>query len=239
MEYRVNQRVRYSEIGADETVGISQIVKYFQDCSTFQSEDIGHGIHFLEAKKRAWLLLGWQIIVDRSPSFGEEISIGTWAYDWKKIYGYRNFDIKDSDGNRIAYANSIWVYTDTETLAPAVLDDDEVEIYGRSPRIDMNYAPRKIRAPKEFEEQSSFPIIKAHIDTNHHVNNAQYIELAEEYLPEDFQIHQIRAEYKHSAILHDQIYPRVSKADHCCTVQLCDAKGIPYVIVEFKEKEQE
>ncbi|MEE1313610.1 MAG: thioesterase [Lachnospiraceae bacterium] len=237
MEYRIHQRVRYSEIGADQKVNMAQIVKYFQDCSTFQSEDIGCGFHALEKKQRAWLLLGWQIIADRYPAFGEEISIGTWAYDWKGIYGYRNFDIQDSTGKRIAYANSIWVYTDTQTLAPVKIDPEEVEAYGSDPCILMDYAPRKIRAPKEFKESDPFQIMKTHIDTNHHVNNAQYIDLAEELLPEGFSIHQVRAEYKHSAVLHDMIYPRITQKDRTCTIQLCNDKGIPYVIVEFKEKE--
>ena len=237
MEYRIKQRVRYSEIAADEKVNIAQIVKYFQDCSTFQSEDIGLGFHYLETKHRAWLLLGWQIIVDRYPSFGEEISVGTWAYDWKGIYGYRNFDIQDSNGCRIAYANSIWVYTNTQTLAPVKADQEDMEVYGIEPRIPMAYAPRKIRVPKEYKESDCFHIMKTHIDTNHHVNNAQYIDLAEEYLPEGFVIGQVRAEYKHAAVLHDMIYPRISFSEHSCTVCLCNEEGIPYVIVEFKEKE--
>lgn len=239
MEYRIKQRVRYSEVGADEKVSMSQIVKYFQDCSIFQSEDIGHGLHFLEKRNRAWLLLGWQILVDRYPCFGEEILVGTWAYDWKKIYGYRNFDIQDLNGNRIAYANSIWVYTDTQIQAPTNLDSDEVEAYGHHPRLSMDYAPRKIRTPKDFIQLEPFLITKMHIDTNHHVNNAQYIAFAEELLPEQFQIHQIRAEYKRSAVLHDTIYPRITADTDRYTIQLCDEHGTPYVIVEAKQTEQE
>lgn len=239
MEYRMKHRIRYSEIGADHLVSISQIVRYFQDCSTFQSEDIGYGLRITEAKNRAWLLLSWQIIVDRYPAFGEKITIGTWAYDWKKFYGYRNFDMKDEAGNRIAYANSIWIYTDTQTMLPVKLESKELEAYGTEPRIDMDYAPRKIRLPKEYEEKNPFPIIKAHIDTNHHVNNAQYIELAGEFLPNDYHIHQVRAEYKHAAVLHDMIYPRASVQADRHVVQLCNETGVPYVIVEFKEKEQE
>ena len=49
----------------------------------------------------------------------------------------------------------------------------------------------------------------------------------------------MRAEYKHAAILHDRIYPRVSAESDRYVVQLCNENGVPYVIVEFKEKEQE
>lgn len=236
MKYKINQRVRYSEIDSDKKTDIAQIINYFQDCSTFQSEDIGLGLDALSKKNRAWLLLSWQIIVDRYPSFGEEITIGTWAYDWRSIYGYRNFDITDADGNRIAYANSIWVYTNTETLTPAKADPEDIKAYGLEERIDMDYAPRKIRPPKEFVELEPFAIMKAHIDTNHHVNNAQYVALAEEYLPEGFVTKQIRVEYKHSAVLSDMIYPRVTALERGYVVQLCDAEGTPYSIIEFQEE---
>lgn len=239
MKYKMNHRICYSEIGADHLVNISQIVRYFQNCSTFQSEDIGRGVHLLETEHRAWLLLSWQIIVDRYPAFGEEISVETWAYDWKKFYGYRNFCIKDRDEHQIAYANSIWIYTNTDTMLPDELDPKDLEAYGSEPRIEMKYAPRKIRVPRNYEEKTPFPIIRAHIDTNHHVNNAQYIELAGEFLPEHYEIYQMRAEYKHAAVLHDRIYPRVSAESDRYVVQLCNENGVPYVIVEFKEKEQE
>ena len=42
---------------------------------------------------------------------------------------------------------------------------------------------------------------KHHLDTNHHVNNCQYICMAEDFLPEDFKVYQMRAEYKMQAKL--------------------------------------
>ena len=50
----------------------------------------------------------------------------------------------------------------------------------------MEYAPRKISVPEEFQEFPSFPGKAHHLDTNHHVNNGQYILMAMEYLLKDF-----------------------------------------------------
>ena len=49
--YTMKQRVRYSETDHTKHLTLTGIVNYFQDCSTFQSEDIGVGIEFLEAHK--------------------------------------------------------------------------------------------------------------------------------------------------------------------------------------------
>ena len=46
--YTFDSRVRYSETGEDGLLSLPAIVDYFQDVSTFQSEDLGIGIDFLK-----------------------------------------------------------------------------------------------------------------------------------------------------------------------------------------------
>ena len=47
----------------------------------------------------------------------------------------------------------------------------------------MEYESRKIALPKEAKELESFPVRRYHIDTNEHVNNCQYVQMALESLP--------------------------------------------------------
>ncbi len=101
----------------------------------------------------------------------------------------------------------------------------------------MEYADRKIRMPEETEERESFQVAKHHLDINHHVNNAQYIKMAEEYLPEGFALKEMQTEYKKAAMLHDVIVPRVAREDGRLTVALTDAGGRPYAVVVFQEKQ--
>lgn len=231
--YQIDIRVRYSEVGADKKASMAQIVDYFQDCSTFQSEDVGRGIRILEQERRAWLLCSWQIVVERYPEFGERLHVGTWPYDASGLYAYRNFDLIDEQGIRIASANSIWFYMNTETGKPVRVTAEDISVYGRDEKLKMEYAPRKVKPPKEFRTFDSFQILKMHIDTNQHVNNAQYIQIAQEFLPADFKIKQMRADYKKAAVLHDTVIPRVAITDNICTIELCDTQGKTYVIVEF------
>ena len=64
--------------------------------------------------------------------------------------------------------------------------------------------------------------MKHHIDTNHHVNNGQYVQMAMELLPDDFRISQMRAEYKKAALLGDMVVPYIhieeKKNVRCCCV---------------------
>ena len=81
---------------------VPALINYFQDCSTFQSEDLGIGTTVLKEEKRAWLLSYWQVILNRKPELGEKITIGTFATEFKGLFGNRNFYMKDADGKYLA-----------------------------------------------------------------------------------------------------------------------------------------
>lgn len=232
--YQFKSRVRYSEVELDKKLDLSAIIDYFQDCSTFQSEDIGLGIDYLRSINRAWLLSSWQIIVNDYPELGQEITSSTWAYDFNGIYGYRNFMIENNQKEVLAYANSIWVYIDTKSGRPTRVTDDIANTYGLEEKIDMNYAPRKISFPKDMNSLAPFSVIRSNIDTNNHVNNGQYIKMAEEFLPEDFVIKQMRADYRKAARLDDLIVPKLAKTQDGYIVVLADTEDKPFTIIEFK-----
>ena len=70
--YEFDSRVRYSEVDHHGTMTVPALINYFQDCSTFQSEDLGIGTTVLKEEKRAWLLSYWQVILSRKPELGED-----------------------------------------------------------------------------------------------------------------------------------------------------------------------
>lgn len=95
----------------------------------------------------------------------------------------------------------------------------------------MEYAPRRIKLPEDYREGEPIPVARHHIDTNHHVNNAQYVEIAREFLPREAKIQEIRVEYKKAARLGDVMLPHISIQDGVYTIALCDREGTPYAVV--------
>jgi len=231
--YSFTSRIRYSEVDENEELSLGGMINYMQDCSTFQSEDLGLGIGYLARNHRAWWLSSWQIVIARRPRFGETVTIGTWPYDFKGMYGYRNFTIRDPDGNYLVKANSVWFFFDTAAGRPVRVRDEDIRGYGtgEEPKLPMEYAERRIRLPEVYKEGAPVAVTRYHIDTNHHVNNAQYVELARECLPDDMNIRQVRVEYKKAAVLGDILYPRISNEETGSTVALCDQNGNVYAAV--------
>lgn len=231
--YTFGSRVRYSETDEDGRLTLTGIMNYLQDCSTFQSEDNGLGISYLTGCHKAWWLSSWQIVVDRYPVLGEEIEISTWPYDFKGFYGYRNFTIRDKAGKYLVRANSVWFLFDTEKGRPVKIEPEDIRGYGvgMEEPLEMEYAPRKIEIPADYIEKEQVMIGKHHIDTNHHVNNAKYVEIAREMLPDEVEVVELRVEYKNAAVFGDAVYPRISQTEEGYTVSLCDRQGTAYAVI--------
>ena len=81
-----------------------------------------------------------------------------------------------------------------------------------------------------------FLVGRQHLDSNNHVNNGQYVSMAEEYLPEGFEVAGLQVEYRRQARLHDVIVPMVHTGADDVTVCLCDENGSAYAIVVFTIK---
>lgn len=237
--YQFQSRIRYSEIGENEELTLESLLDYFQDCSIFHSEDIGLGLSYLSEIHQAWMLSAWQICVNRYPRLCEEIIIGTAPYDFKGFLGFRNFEMKTTDGEVLAYANSIWTLMDAERMLPAKPDQNMLDGYVLGEKYDMEYAPRKISLPANAMPAESFLVRPHHLDTNHHVNNGQYVRMAMDFIPKDFFVTQLRAEYKEQAVLDDCVYPLVAKNKDATiyTVSLNNENERPYCIVELTGKE--
>lgn len=233
--YQLNSRVRYSEVNSEQQLTLSALIEYLQDCCTFQSEDMGVGMEYLQQEHSAWVLSSWEIRVLRYPKMGENIQVSTWPCDFKGFYGTRNFLITDESGEIIAKANSLWVFMDTERMRPKKVPAELIEAYQRETEEPLaeEWHDRKIAIPQEGEAKEFVQVARFHIDTNHHMNNGKYVQVAEEYLPEEFMVKGLRAEYKKAAVLGDTLHPKVTREEDTVTVVLADSEDKPYAIVQF------
>ena len=243
MKYSFSSRIRFSETDINKRLTIGSLIDYFQDCSTFQAEDLGIGFERLEKENAAWLLMFWQIEINRLPMLGEEVETTTWAYDFKDFYGLRNFTMTEAEGQIAACANSVWVLFDVKKGRPVRIPDDLLERYETEPKLDMDYAPRKIRIPGTITPQQGeeIHVTKQHLDTNHHVNNGRYISFALQYLPDDFELSGLLVEYRNQAKEGDRILPLIYRSEaagkddrESVMVSLADQEGRPYAVVQFK-----
>ena len=231
--YTYPATVRYSECSASGQAGLSHILDYLQDTCTFQAEALGIGLSYMQKHQAGWVLNSWQADLVRYPCFGEKIFITTWPYDFYGFMGFRNFFVTDAAGEPLIRTNSVWVFMDMRKNRPIKIDAEIANAYQVHERLEMEYLDRKLQDFEADRQEPPFQIPRYFIDTNHHVNNAKYILLAEELLAENFRASRVRVEYKKPAMYGDLLYPYIRNyADHQA-VKFSDPEGKPYVLMEF------
>lgn len=235
--YEMTREITYSQVRRDLKVDMAELAQFFQDCVLVQSETIGKGVAETESSQTAWFLSSWQIEVIRYPKFMEKVTIRTWPYDFKSMYGYRNFDIIDCAGETIARANSIWIFMDLAKMRPSKPTEENIKGYVIEPALDMEYAPRKINILGEeykISGEDVEPIVVKYsfLDSNDHVNNGRYVKEAMDYLPTDVALKQMRVDYRKAATLGDRMYPVQYQQENLSQVAFVDEEGNPFVIVE-------
>lgn len=255
--YEFSSRVRYSEIGPSRTMTPTSLVTRMQDCCVFQYESLDRGPDVWEKEQQGWMIISWQVIFLRFPVFGEVITTRTIPYRFHTFEGDRNFEIYAAPGKETknrnlsdaengtnrdtpvlcAIANSRWVYYDMKRQRPIRVPEVELEKVKLDPQLEMDYAPRRIKLPDtEPEQMKKIEITEISIDTNKHVNNLQYIDMARAYLPPDFEIGEMRVEYIRQCRLGDKLYPKVWREENSQYISLDTEEGLPCAIIVFIRK---
>ncbi len=232
--YELNQRIRFSETDQTGRLTTVGLVNAFQDCNTFQAEDLGYTNDYYRSINRGWILSAWQIVIHRKPVLGENVKVCTWPYGFKGFLGYRNYTMDTMEGERLAQANAIWTLIDLENKTPVKATEREIQAYTMSDKLNMEYAPRKIKITDKGIRKEAMIIGRERLDSNGHMNNAQYIGLAEEFVSENMQVSQIRVEYKKEVRYGMKIIPIIYIEETRICVVFEGEEGQCHAVVEFQ-----
>lgn len=230
--YTYSERIRYSETDNHMKLTISGLVNFFQDAAIFEAEAGKIDMKYLGEHHLGWLLGSWQIVMERMPRLSEKVIITTIPYCFKGFLGYRNFIMTTEDGEVLAKASSIWSLVDTKRMRPSKPTEEILAGYTMGDKLDMEYKPRKIALEGEREQETPFYVRKSQIDSVQHVNNAEYVNMALDYLEADRRVREIRVEYKNAAYVHDMIIPYVSRQQDRTQVVLQGQENVIYAIIE-------
>ena len=236
MSFEITGQVRYSELGPDGRLSLGALVNYLQDCCAMHSESAGLGPDVWKKRRSFWVVTYWRILIDDYPPFAEKLRIRTWARKYRLTEGDRNHVAEDGSGRVFARADSRWIFFDQEAMRPVRIPEEELRSYPVEEALLMEPAPKHIFLPEDAAAGEPFCVRSGDLDTNRHVNNGRYVAMAQEYLPPDFEVGELRAEYHRQAKLHDVICPKISAAENEVVVSLDNAEGTAYAVVQFLRK---
>lgn len=236
--YSFQSRVRYSECDENGRLSLVSMMNYLQDCSTFHSEELGYGVGRLKSEGLGWILAAWEIEIDRLPDFAETITTSTWSYELKRLHAQRCFQIEDAQGRPLVKADSQWFVYDLNAGKVVRVPESQKIYLTDEPRVDLPPMERRIAVEGEGRACSPIHVTEQHLDTNGHVNNAQYVLFAQAALKElgiDLELKRLCVQYRTMAWPGDTIHPVVHECENGRTVVLGDGGEGIYAVVKMQE----
>lgn len=209
--YSYESVVSYSQVDRNGILPLYGILNFMQDCTNFHSESIGMGVKHMKLSGKAWLLISYKIKIKEPLCFGQKIKISTVPTSFKGIYGTRNFVIEDLEGNRLVEADSLWVLVDMKNRKPTRIRDEDITNYVLEEPLEGLKATRKIELPEERHELPRFKVLKTYIDNNGHMNNADYLRAAAEFIQDGIKYHTVEILYNKEAMEGEIITPFIHK----------------------------
>ena len=231
--YTLNYKVTTSTCDSEGRLKLYSALQMMQDCSEMWIDSEPTARQFFIDNNMTQLLATRQVEVVRVPRFKEELTVTTSVYEVMPMYGFRNTVIRDAQGQPCYRTWSMGAFVDLATGKLARLTDDTIASLTLEPKQEMNYRGRRIMLPKtQGTPFAPVQVMRADIDYNRHMNNANYVRIAMELLPEGFEVRDMRVEYRIAARLGDLLTPTLYPIDGGYIVSLA-IDGQPSAIIEL------
>ena len=231
--YSLKYKVTTSTCDSEGRLKLYSALQMMQDCSEMWIDSEPGVKEYFAAQNMAQLLASRQVEIIRVPEYKEELTVTTSVYGMKPMFGFRNTYIYDAEGKPCYKTWSMGAFVDKTNGKLKRVDDATIASMTLEPQLEMNYGDRRIILPREGgEAQEPYKVLRADIDYNKHMNNANYVRIAMELLPEGFEVKCLRVEYRVAAKLGDVLVPVVYNVEGRFIVAISVGDDVS-AIIEF------
>ena len=231
--YSLNYIVTTSTCDSEGRLKLYSALQMMQDCSEMWIDTEPVVKQYFAEQNMAQLLAFRQVEIIRVPVYKEELTVTTSVYGMKPMFGFRNTFICDAQGKPCYKTWSMGAFVDLANGKLKRVDDATIASMTLEPELEMNYRDRRIILPKQGGETlEPIKVLRADIDYNKHMNNANYVRMAMELLPDDFEVKGLRVEYRVAAKLGDTLIPTIYRTDGAIVVALTVGNEVA-AIIEF------
>lgn len=193
MVFKNEYTIGLEDIGLNCKATNKTILAIMEDIGSLHSGSVGYGVTDIETTKEAWVILDWKVRIIRRPEYNEKIQACTWACGMNRLFALRDFELKDEAGNTIVIGSSRWILINIETRRPERLKPELADMFGAE--VDHHIFPEGDPDFKDIPDVSEimsdttdnivyeYQVERRDIDTNGHMHNLNYLEVAYEALP--------------------------------------------------------
>lgn len=216
--YTKEYRVEYFMCSRDLYVKPNYLFFMLSDIMGRNAASYGADFQYHLERNLVWVLVNYEVSIKRFPKADETIIVGTLPYSFKKMYGFRVYEIKDQEGNVIIEAKGKFVLLNYSEKKLVVPDQALLDLFVDAKKEEIAIPFEKIRTLKETPiVEKKTTVNDSYIDINGHMNNAVYVALAYDFAPQDFidfnTLSNIYVSYKKEAFLNDEITLQYIQSD--------------------------
>ncbi len=184
-KYSKSYEIRYQDVDYTLKCKVASIMNFLCDIGNSQSEEVGDTIEHLTESRVAWVFYKYDIKINKYPKYRDIITIETQSIGFKKFYAYRGYTIKSSEGEVLGEAVALFFFINIDRRRPARIPEEKYELYGEDKNNPRDVDMEDVEKVEKVTNEKQFQIRYSDIDSNGHVNNVKYAELALEAVPED------------------------------------------------------
>ncbi len=208
--------ISFADINENNKLSNKGILRLMQEIAGIHSGTVGYGLNDMPKTHFGWVILNWKLRVFSRPKWNTVLTINTWSRKITPLFAYRDFEIYDDKNNLVAIATSKWILFDVYKQSICKITPD-IE--------NLNFV---------YE----YKIGRRDIDTNHHVNNINYLDYAYEAIPQEklLDFSNIEIMYKHEARIGDTIsvfYSYTGNNEHIITIKDKERKNLHTILKLF------
>ncbi|KAM0017620.1 putative oleoyl-[acyl-carrier-protein] hydrolase [Helianthus debilis subsp. tardiflorus] len=210
--FRQNIYIRSYEVGPDQTTSIETIMNHLQETALNHLKTIGilqdgfGSTPEMCKKNLIWVMTKMQLVVDRSPAWGDVVQVDTWKAASGKNGMRCNWMFRDSKtGAVLIRASSIWVMMNKETRRlfkfPCEVRAELEQYFLDTPPVVKQDTIKWSKQDENIVDHVRNGLTPrwSDLDINQHVNNVKYIGWILESVPvtimENYELTSMTLEY--------------------------------------------
>ena len=180
-------RVRWGELDPSGVVSPANMLRYLMETAWDWGVALGWDANYSQNPDVFWVIRETEMRFFRPLRHYDELDLTIWMVNWQRVRGTRCFEVTRKDnGEVIAQGTQQVVYMDAKTGRPMNLPEDVVDVF----RLENPLVFPFERFPKIMPAENSFvmqrQVESMDLDSYAHVNNATYVNYAEEAVAQDW-----------------------------------------------------
>jgi len=176
-------RVNVEDIDFNARLKFYRFCGYLFEMANIHAKQLHYGFEEMKQANYYWVLSRLLLHVNDYPKFDQNIVIETWTKGTSRLFGLRDFCIRDQDNKTLALVTTAWLALNKTNGRPGRPEYMSQFHSLHAGKYAIDEVPDKIGPPDPGQIVASIPVRYSDLDINKHVTAGRYIAWIQDQFP--------------------------------------------------------